>query len=162
MAIATYETLSDSSRLWIYRADRVLNDDEVAKINSWLTKFINQWTAHNQTLKAFGTIYHSRFITIFLDEENSSQASGCSIDSQVRFIQDMGNALNVDFFDRLHFDFMVEDGILTYHKDDVTTKIQDGDISEDTMVMDHLVKTKKQFEDSWLVPLSQSWHKRLI
>tara|TARA_Y100000385_G_C13059324_1_gene623540 strand:- start:1387 stop:1875 length:489 start_codon:yes stop_codon:yes gene_type:complete len=162
MAKSSYESLSDSSRIWIYRSDRLLSAEETLKIDNWLNQFTEKWTAHNQSLKAFGQVYHSKFIVILLDEESSNQASGCSIDSQVRFIKDIGKALNVDFFDRLHFDFLIDNSIITIHKNKVLSKIEEGILSEESLVLDHLVKSKMQFEHAWSVPLSQSWHRRLI
>ena len=113
MAKLSYESLSDSSRIWIYRSDRLLSAEETLKVDNWLNQFTEKWTAHNQSLKAFGQVYHSKFIVILLDEESSNQASGCSIDSQVRFIKDIGAALNIDFFDRLHFDFLIDNSRLS-------------------------------------------------
>ena len=162
MAIAAYEHLSDSSRVWIYRSDRRLTIDEENKVNNWLSQFVQQWTAHNNSLSANAKVYHHQFIVILLDEENSAEASGCSIDSQVRFIKDMGNALKVDFFDRLYFDFLEGDQVVSYHKDEVKNKIESGELSSDPLVFDHVVKTKHKFVENWAVPLSQSWHSRLI
>lgn len=162
MAVASYQSLADSSRVWIYRANRKLTDEEVIQVDAWSEKFITQWTAHSHSLNALSKVYHSQFLVIFLDEESSTQASGCSIDSQVRFIKEVGNALNVDFFDRLHFDFVLNEEVISIHKDEVQSKITSGELSADSLVLDHLVKTKAQFTSAWSVPLSQSWHKRLI
>lgn len=162
MAFTSFDTLHELSRVWIYRSSRVLTDDEVTKVKDGLRKFSDQWTAHNQTLNAHATVHHNRFITIFLDEHSSSQASGCSIDSQVRFVKDIGNALNVDFFDRLHFDFVIDGEIQSIHKDDVKGLIESGDLSNDSTVLDHLVKSKSEFLSRWQKPLSESWHARLI
>ncbi|MEE9371733.1 MAG: hypothetical protein V3V00_01640 [Saprospiraceae bacterium] len=162
MALATFNSLSDSSRVWIYRSDRKLAPNETIQVSKWIEQFINQWTAHNHTLKAHGSVYHDRFIVILLDEESSAQASGCSIDSQVRFVKDVGESLKIDFFDRLHFDFIIDNKVITIHKDEVQPKISSGDIDKNILVLNHLVKTKSQFINEWSVPLSESWHQRLI
>jgi hypothetical protein len=89
-----------SSRVWIYSADRELNGTEENYALEQLKLFLNQWAAHGTELFADGTILHHSFIVIVADEEKV-KASGCSIDSSVRFIKELGKELNVDFFNRL-------------------------------------------------------------
>ena len=159
MAFADYKSLADSSRTWIYRSDRKLSKTEEVKVEEWILQFIDKWTAHNQTLRAFGKVYHSQFLVIFLDEESSTQASGCSIDAQVRFIKEVGNALDINFFDRMHFDFIEEEKIISFHKDEIAKKIEIGVLREDSLsIQIILVKSKKDFENVWSVPLNKSWH----
>lgn len=162
MAFAPIESLDDGSRVWIYRSDRILKAEEVSQVNKWLGQFIQQWTAHNQTLEAYGEVYHDRFVVIVLDEIKAASASGCSIDAQVRFIKEVGTELQIDFFDRLNFDFMIDGDVVTYHKDEVKGLIEDGKLSLDSLVFDHLVKDKSSFLSTWTKPLSDSWHMRLI
>ncbi len=162
MAFTQIENLHDQSRVWIYRSSRVLEGEEINKADAWLRKFIDQWTAHSQKLNAFGKVYCGRFIVIVLDEYSSSEASGCSIDAQVRFLKEVGNDLNVDFFDRLHFDFDIEGEVVSYHKDDVKKLLKQGALSDASLVFDHLVKTKREFDQNWRKELAQSWHYRLI
>ena len=162
MAFTEFENLHGESRVWIYRSSRALDEEEVNKADGWLKKFIDQWTAHNQGLNAFGKVYLARFMVIVLDELSSSAASGCSIDAQVRFVKDVGNTLNIDFFDRLHFDFELGGEVVSYHKDDVGKLMDEGILSDTSVIFDHLVKTKREFEQNWKKELSKSWHYGLI
>ena len=162
MAFTSYEDLGDTSRIWIYRANRQLQESEISNIDEWLTKFLNQWTAHNQTLNAYGKVFRNQFLVIMLDEGNSANASGCSIDAQVHFIKEIEKAVGIDLFDRMHFDFDLDGEILTLHKSKVKENIEEGRINNDSLVYDHLVKNKSEFETKWLKPLSQSWHSKLI
>ena len=132
------------------------------QLNRLLLKFVDQWTAHNHQLNAFGQVFHNRFIVIILDEMNSSLASGCSIDSQVNFIRELGENLEVDFFDRLHFDFLLDGEVVSFHKDEVGQHLESGILQKSTLVFDHLIKTKAEFEKTWQKELSKSWHSRLI
>lgn len=162
MAFTDYASLSDDSRVWIYRSSRELNDEEVIQLNQWLEEFVSQWTAHNQQLNSFAKVYKNRFVIIFLDEQSSTAASGCSIDSQVRFMKEIENALNIDLFDRLHFDFLVDEKIISIHKDEIKQRMSEGLIEESSLVFDHLIKCKADFEASWVKPFSKSWHARLV
>ena len=71
--------------------------------------FLKSWAAHGNDLKADGILTHDQFIVLVVDE-SIADASGCSIDSSVKFIKTIGTALNVDFFDRLNL-VIEKDGI---------------------------------------------------
>jgi hypothetical protein len=72
---------SESSRVWIYQADRQLSDTETLEIQKSLNNFVNTWTAHNNQLSAAAEVRYNRFLILIVDEEQAG-ASGCSIDNQ--------------------------------------------------------------------------------
>jgi len=37
-----------------------------------------------------------------------------------------------------------------------------GEINNETLVFDNLVKTKGDFDKHWVKPLGESWHKRMV
>ncbi|MEM7299203.1 MAG: ABC transporter ATPase [Bacteroidota bacterium] len=162
MARAPFDTLAESSRVWIYRSHRPLSEQEVKITSDSLDQFLDSWTAHNVELLANAQVLHHQFIVITLDENSSSAASGCSIDAQVRFVRALGDSLKVDFFDRLTFDFLIDKDVQSIKKDEVQGLINQGSINDDALVFDHLVKTKNQFTHRWILPLNESWHYRLI
>ncbi len=84
--LVPFKELPESSRVWIYQANRSLSEQELQEINTKLEDFITQWTAHGANLKASFEIRYKRFIILALDQELNA-ASGCSIDASVHFIQ---------------------------------------------------------------------------
>lgn len=88
-----------NSRLWIYPSDRVLTEREQTFINESLVQFTNQWAAHGTKLEASSAILYNTFIVLIVNED-IEPASGCSIDSSVKVIKEIGTKLNVNFFDR--------------------------------------------------------------
>lgn len=156
-----FESLSPQSRVWIYQANRNLSDTEVADIQPLVNQFTQQWVSHNNQLKAAGQIIHNRFLVLMVDQTLAG-ASGCSIDSSVRFITNLGNQIGVSFFDRLTFPFR-ENGVLKFaSKDDWEGLYASQVISDDTVVLDNLVKTKEEFESGWEKQLGESWMKRFV
>lgn len=156
-----YKSLSDDSRVWIYQSNRLLSDAEVAEIRKYGEEFIKNWAAHGAELEAALEVFHKRFIVLFADE-SKVLASGCSIDSSVRFIKDIQNAYQIDLFDRLNIAFMQSGKIDTLRMADFQQALAKSMLTGETLVFNNLVETKKQFEDSWLVPLKESWHKQLL
>jgi hypothetical protein len=88
------------SRVWVYQADRFLSETEVHWLDEQIEAFTKEWASHGSQLKASGTVVDSIFVVLSVNADESA-ASGCSIDSSVRFIKQAGAELNVDFFNRL-------------------------------------------------------------
>lgn len=155
--------LDNSSKLWIYQADRAFSYDELAIARDHIETFLSHWTSHNQELHTYGNIFHRRFLALFVDESQSSAASGCSIDKSVHFVQELGKRLNIDFFNRLLYAYFEnEEDIKVVPQNDFVTAYQNGRISDQTLVFDHLVKTKGDFLKSWIKPLEETWIKRIV
>lgn len=156
-----YKALADHTRVWIYQSDRRLSDTEVEEIKQYGDRFINQWAAHGADLKAALDVFYNQFIVLFADE-SQVKASGCSIDSSVRFVKEIGNAYGVDLFDRLNITFKQGPKIDLLRMNDFQVALEKGQLNENTIVFNNLVETKLDFETKWEVPLKESWHKQLI
>ena len=159
--VANYETLADSTRVWIYQSSRKFTAQESAQIKGALKQFTEQWVSHNLALKAFGDIFHGQFIVLMVDETMAG-ASGCSIDKSVNFIRGVESEFGVNMFDRMTFAYQDEQGIHFAPRDEFAQLYQAGKINDATLVFDNLVKSKKDFDEAWLKPLAQSWHKRMV
>src|SRR5690606_34245358 len=92
------------ARIWIYQANRTFSEDETKEITNKLDNFLTEWTAHGANLKAGYEMPYRRFIVIGLDQEINA-ASGCSIDTSVRFIQDLEKEYQVDLLDKMNVSF---------------------------------------------------------
>jgi hypothetical protein len=153
--------LAPESRVWVYPASREIKYEELDVVRPILFSFLERWTAHNQSLITYGNIFHQRFVGLFVDE-SAAGASGCSIDSSVHFIQNLGEQLSIDFFNRQSVQFLIEDQVVTYQLQDLKDKYKQGLINEDTLFFDNLVKTKEQFLKSWIIPIKTGWVRRFI
>lgn len=156
-----YKTLPGDSRVWVYQCNRKLSDQEVTEIRKYCEEFIENWSAHGKELNAAFEIFYNRFIVLFADESQVS-ASGCSIDASVRFIKTIQQAYHLDLFDRLNIAYKLGNNIDTLRMNDFQTAIDKGQLSENTIVFNNLVETKELFENSWEVPMKESWHKHLL
>jgi hypothetical protein len=156
-----YDLLSDNSKVWIYQSNRPFTKGEVEKLRPILTKFADQWVSHNLQLKAFADVFNDQFVVLMVDETQAG-ASGCSIDSSVHFVKQIENAFKVNLFDRMTFTYQDDDKVITAPRDEFARLYQSGVINDDTLVFDTLVKTKKEFQESMVKPLGQSWHKRMV
>jgi len=159
--MVNYEVLSENTKIWIYQSDKPFEATEIPKVRTKVKEFAKNWVSHNDQLTAFGDVYHDRFIVLMVDEYQGG-ASGCSIDSSVRFIQQLEKEYALDMFDRMNFTYQTKEGIKSAHKEEFIELYRMGLITDETIVFNNLVSTKEDFENNWQVSLKESWHKQLI
>lgn len=154
-----FSAISDNARLWIYQADRKLNQDERAFVEQMLSTFTEKWEAHGAPLKAAFKIVHDQFIVIAVDEA-FNQASGCSIDSSVHLMQDISAKLGVDLFDRSKIAFIFNEEIYLESLSNLKSKVEQGLIEKDTLTFNNLISNKGELDSSWVVPAGKTWMSR--
>ncbi|SDR78190.1 ABC transporter ATPase [Gramella sp. MAR_2010_147] len=159
--LVPFESLPDSSRVWIYQANRSFTQEELQEITPKLDVFIEKWTAHGADLKASYDIKYNRFITLALDQQLNA-ASGCSIDASVQFIQQLEKDYNVDLLDKMNVSYKQGDFVAYKSLADFRKMVKQKAVSSNTIVFNNLVNNKAEYLSDWEVPASESWHKRFM
>lgn len=160
--MSALDRLVPQSRVWIYGSERKLTSAETATIRKELQAFVSDWVSHRNELNAAADVLHDRFVVIAVDE-TKAEASGCSIDGSVHFLQDLGARLGVDFFNRMIFSYRDGKGnIHTIPRDDFKTLYRAGKLENDTIVFDPLVKELGELRQIFERPLEDSWHSRMV
>lgn len=156
-----FETLPDEARVWIYPAHRPFSENEKTALEDALTQFLSQWTAHNQTLEAAFDLPYNRFIVLGVNQE-SVQASGCSIDTSVRFIQEIEKQFDLVLLDKMNVTF--RQGAFLAHKplNEFVKMAKAHSVSKETIVFNNLVDTVGDYRRFWEIPAGESWHSRFI
>jgi len=154
-------TLPDTTRVWIYQSNRPFMDENLEHIQEKINAFTHHWVSHNNQLKAGGRILHKQFIVLMVDESMAG-ASGCSIDKSVHFMKILEQEFSVNLFDRMSFTYKQGEEVRTAARAEFARLYKENIINDDTLVFDNLVNTKGDFEKKWIVPLKDSWHKRMV
>lgn len=158
-----YDLISfeDNARVWIYSADKKLVGEDIARANQMINEFAKSWVSHNVGLKATGGLMHGVFAVLVVDQEYNNPG-GCSIDQSVRFMQELGQKFNVDFFNRQLFYYLNNEQLELIHMNDLQSAYSNGMVDFDTLFYDTLVQDKMNFQKHWLKPLGDSWLKRFL
>lgn len=156
-----FPDLPDHTRLWIYQSSHELSDSDCKVMEEKLLDFCNNWSSHGKPLKCDAAILYNTFIVIGVDEISQS-ASGCSIDNSVNFIKELEEDHDVNFFENLIIAVLIKEKVKLYDMDTFKEKYKDGEIDEETLIFNNQVKTKSEYERSWLIPLKKSWQFNLI
>ena len=159
--IVDFDIISEESRVWIYQSNRTLSPLEIIEIEDKIKDFLISWTAHGSDLQASFLIKYNRFIIISLNE-SFNIATGCSIDSSVRFIQDLEKLYDVSLLDKMnvsyrHGEFIAYKPLIEFKK-----MIKNRSISKKTIVFNNLINNKSEFLNNWEVPIEESWHNRFF
>jgi len=159
--LVNFNTLPETSRVWIYQANRSFSESELKEITSKLDIFIESWTAHGSDLQAGYEVKYKRFIVLALNQ-NLSSASGCSIDASVHFIQQLEQAYNVDLMDKMNVSYKQGEFIAYKSLIDFRKMAKQKAVSKNTIVFNNLVTNKAEYLENWEVPAMDSWHNRFL
>ena len=156
-----FEEMPKSSRIWIYQSDRKLSDEETVEVDKTIKEFVEGWVAHSTPLRASYVIKYNRFVILAVDQEYHP-ASGCSIDSSVKVIQDLESKFKVDLLDKMNVTYKTGEFIAHKSLIDFKKMAKEKAVNANTIVFNNLVNTIEEFEDFWEVPAAESWHSRFF
>lgn len=154
--------IKPNSRVWIYQASRFFTDQEMERLDRICADFMQKWHTHGTDLEASYQIFFNRFVCLFVDEDTLG-ASGCSIDSSIHFIQSLEKSFDISLLSRTEVAYLNADQeIEIINLSELKAAFKNGDLTADTLVFNNLVATKSEMEKNWIVPASESWHKRML
>jgi phage host-nuclease inhibitor protein Gam len=154
-----FSNIDLQARVWVYQADRKLTDEETAIITETLKASLDTWEAHGKRLTASGKVFENRFVVIAVDERDELP-SGCSIDKSVHWLQEIGQRMNIDFFDRSLAYLDDQDEVQTIPVPKIKQAVTDEVILPYTTIFDNQVSTKAQWMKRWKIAASNSWLSR--
>ncbi|HTR29445.1 MAG TPA: hypothetical protein VMH27_09245 [Puia sp.] len=150
------ELLDPSSRVWIYQGHRPFTADEAAQTRRLLDSFVRDWQSHGTPVNGFADIRYNQFIILMADE-TASGVSGCSTDSSVRLIRQIGQQTGIHLFDRLDLAFLLDGKVVLVPMAQLPKAFSSGRISGDSLYFNNTIQTKEELESKWPVALKDSW-----
>jgi hypothetical protein len=151
--------MTNSAKVWIYQSSREFTKEEIEELNLSLTTFVSTWQAHGADLTADFQLIENRFI-VFLVDEKSASASGCSIDSSVGFIKDVSNKYSINLTDKGQVAFWINEKIEVIPFKDIKSTIESGQITPSTIIFNNSVATYKEYQENWQIEAQNSWMKK--
>jgi len=150
------QNLSSHSRVWIYQSSKTFAISEALEIEDLLNEFCSNWQSHGAEVTAYGNLFFGQFLVLISDEKEVA-VSGCSTDSSVRFVKDLGNRFTVDFFNRTNLAFFVKDKIQLLPLAQAQYALENSFINSETLFFNNMVQTLEELERAWIIPLKESW-----
>jgi hypothetical protein len=144
------------SKVWVFQSNRAFTNAEKNEIHHTLQQFTASWKSHGATVTGYAAIFLNQFIVLLADE-TSTGVSGCSTDSAIKLMQQIGEQYQVQLFDRLMLAFMVDENVKLIHLHQLQTAFDNYTINKHTLYFNNTVLTKNEFDTKWLIPIGDSW-----
>lgn len=157
----TYKNFPDNSKVWIYQSSKPLDEDEVNFLKVRIDEFVAAWESHGSLLKADFDVLHNLFIAFFVDEQGDRMC-GSAQDRAVRLMKDLEQELEVELVNRMNLSYLKNGKVVVVKMNDFAALYENGEITDDTLVFNNTITTKKEFDTIWKTPLKNSWHKQLV
>jgi hypothetical protein len=146
-------------RVWIYQINKSLQPVESEKIGQRLKEFCQEWNAHGQLLEASAQILHDRFIVFSVDEQ-VFEASGCSIDSSVRFLKQIESEFKVSLFDRSAMAYLENELVKSCNLKEISSLYANGILKDSTLVFNPAIQFSSNIEEDIMIQFSESGYNR--
>ncbi len=157
-----FRDLPDSSKVWIYQANREMTEKEVVLINQKGNDFVLSWESHGSKLKANFTVLYNLFL-VFAVDENQHEASGCSIDKSVHFVKEAQGLTGINFFDRtIVAYFSPENSINLVPLSGISLKVKNNEININTLIFNNLIDNLSKIRSEWIISAGNSWLSRFL
>lgn len=151
-----FDQLPDSARIWIYQANRPFTAAEQETLQPALRRFADEWTSHGRTLAASVAVLHQQFLVVGLDEA-VADASGCSIDASVRFVQSIEQQLGIQLLEKSRLAFLLDGTVTLLDRTALKGAVAAGVLQADTLYFDATRTTVGQLQTGWPAPASTTW-----
>ncbi len=163
MTTIDLSTLPDEARLWVFGADRPLDDGETARLEAELTPFIARWSAHREDLPAGFQVHENRLILVAVDEARVT-ASGCSIDALLHELARLEQLLGVGLRNGGLIWYRDPSGsVVSCSREEFRQLAAKGEIDGRTRVFDLTIERLADLRGGRLErPAAETWHGRLI
>lgn len=145
---------SPTSKIWFYSSE-VSFDKHKDSMEKSIFNFTQNWKSHADNVRGHGFTIGGHIIILVADSA-ICEVSGCSTDSSVNFIRQLGQEYNLNLFDR--------ELVLLWFKD----KIQPVKLAElvnyptDTLVFNPFFSSLEDWRGSFIQKLSESKFKRFL
>ncbi len=150
------QNFSDSSKVWVYQANRPFSMHEALQVESFLQNFTKHWLSHGDAVKGFANLFFGQFIIVMADE-TATAVGGCSTDSSQRIIKNIEQDFHVDLFDRQTLAFAIDGRIQLIPMSQLNHQIETGVVTADTLYFNNTILTKKDLLNNWIVQAGESW-----
>ncbi|MDQ2666484.1 MAG: hypothetical protein M3Z05_10785 [Gemmatimonadota bacterium] len=162
MPVVAFETLPDSSRVWVFGSDAPLTDENTNALLEQVDRYLADWKAHGAPLTVARQWRDGRFLVVAVDQSTAG-ATGCSIDGLFRLLQDSEKQVGAN---------LVGGGRVFYRDDQAAVQsvtragvealVASGAITKDTVVFDTTLTDLGTWRACFERRAKDSWVKELL
>ncbi len=149
--LVSYEELTPEAKVFIYPGSRKLFPAELPEIEKELSKFCQELDEIDMCFK----LEYERFIVFIISEKTPLNLE--EHNALVGFIQELEKRYDLVFMDKVNVCFKQGQYVQMKEILDFKALIKNKGVSKKTIVFDHMLNTKDEYEDFWEIPAGESW-----
>lgn len=151
-----------SDKVWVYTSKNKFTEDQKSLILAKGKQFLDGWESHGDKVKGEIAIAYDHFIIVISDDCGGNMC-GRAKDAQVKFVQEVGNELEVDLLDRMQLAYRSMSGeVEVKNMPAFKAAMKSGFITSSSTVFNNMVTTFGEFQEGWEVTVQNSWHKQWL
>ncbi len=144
------ENMEEDARVLIFPAERKMYPQETEEVKSTLVSFLT-----NFPLESGFQIFFDRFIVIMISSEKPFDLT--MNDELIEIIQNFEKKFKLSLIDKVKVFFKQGEYIQCKEVPDFKKLIKSKSVSRSTIVFNHFVHTKREFEEAWESAADESW-----
>ena len=158
MKLREFAGFPDGARIWVFAAQRRLDDGEAAALLAAVNGFLVSWKAHGVPLRAARAWRYDRFLIVCADTE-TALPSGCSIDALTGVLREMEERIGIRFLGNEAIWYRdVEGRIGRASRSEFRSLARGGDVTLDSIVFDNSLTRLAQLRAGrWEGPAADRW-----
>lgn len=157
------QSLPEGARIWIYAADRTLDEAQRNRLLELLASFCADWKSHGRTVESAPAVVEGRFAVI-AGVIPGGDISGCGIDASVHALQRAADELDVAWLPALTVHYRADDGsVSSVSRQEFRSLVRSGSITAETPVFDMSIETLGELRGGQFErPAKATWHGRVF
>ena len=156
--LVAFDSLPDDAKVWVYQANRILDETEINEITDYLSEQVSKWESHGSPLEASFKFFYDKFLVLAVNSD-LQEPSGCSIDSSTKWLKNIQQTLNIDFFDR-SIAYFENESLNFFPVLEAKKQVMAGNINAETTLLNHQISTLADLKDNWKLKASDSFMKK--
>ena len=162
MPVVPFETLPDSSRVWVFGADQPLTDEGTSQLHDEVDQYLADWKAHGAPLTVAREWRDGRFLVVAVDQ-SAAGATGCSIDGLFRVLQGLEAAAGASLVGGGRVFYRDAHAVVqSVARGEVAALTANGTIAKDTVVFDSSITDLGTFRACFERRAKDTWVKELL
>ena len=162
MPVVPFETLPDSSRVWVFGSDTPLRGELADELLKGVDAHLAEWKAHGEPLTVGSQWRFDRFLVVAVDQSTTG-ASGCSIDGLFRVLQQLQRDTGANLVGGGRVFYRDNHGeVQCASRADVAGLVQSGAITRDSVIFDTTLTDLGTFRACFETRAKDSWVKEFI
>ena len=157
MPIVPFESLPDSSRIWVFGSDRPVTGAAADRLLAEVDRFLEGWRAHGEPLRSARLWRDHHFLIVGVDQSDA-HASGCSIDGLFRSLQALEREIDARLVGGGRVFYRDHSGVAqSAARSELDSLIASGAVGPNTVVFDTSLTDLGEWRAKFEQPARKTW-----